>query len=58
VDLDQTKLGLLLQTMVATAVGGGVYLAASRLLGIGELAEIIAVVRARLARRIPPPGPA
>jgi putative peptidoglycan lipid II flippase len=58
VDLDETKLGLLLQTMVATAVGGAVYLAASRLLGIGELAEIIAVVRARLARRTPPPGPA
>ena len=57
VDLDETKLGLLLQTMVATAVGGAVYLAASRLLGIGELAEIIAVVRARLARRTPPPGP-
>lgn len=50
VDLDQTKLGLLLQTMVATAVGGTVYLAASRLLGIGELAEIMTVLRARLGR--------
>jgi len=58
VDLDQTKLGLLLQTLVATGVGGVVYLAASRLFGISELDEIVAVVRARLARPAPPPGPA
>ena len=57
VDLDQTKLGLLLQTLVATGVGGVVYLAASRLFGITELDEIIAAVRARLARPSPPPGP-
>lgn len=57
VDLEQTKLGLLLQTLVAMGVGGLVYLAASRILGITELSEIVAVVRARLARRGAPPGP-
>ncbi|MDQ3399462.1 MAG: hypothetical protein M3470_00485, partial [Chloroflexota bacterium] len=57
VDLEQTKLGLLLQTLVATGVGGLVYLAASRILGISELSEIVVAVRARLARRGSPPGP-
>ena len=50
VDLDQTKLGLFLQTAVAMAVGGAVYLAVSSLLRVPELAEITAVVRARLGR--------
>ena len=50
VDLDQTKAGLFLQTAVAMAVGGVVYLAASSLLRVSELAEITTVVRARLGR--------
>jgi len=48
--LEQTKPGLLLQTAVAMAVGGVVYLAASSLLKVSELAEITAVVRTRLGR--------
>ena len=50
VDLEQTKLGLAFQTLIATAVGGLVYLAAAYLFRIGELGEILAVVRARLRR--------
>jgi len=50
VDLEQTKPGLLLQTVIAMAVGGVVYLAASSLLRVSELAEITAVVRARIGR--------
>jgi len=50
VDLDQTKAGLFLQTAVAMAVGGAVYLAASSLLRISELAEITVAVRAWLGR--------
>src|SRR5439155_1272225 len=50
VDLEQTKLGLLFQTFLATAVGGGVYVVAAYLLRIGELGEILEVVRARLGR--------
>ena len=45
------KLPLLLQTLLAAGVGGVVYVAAAYLLGIGELHEIRAAVRARLARR-------
>src|SRR5437899_10350813 len=51
VDLEQTKLGLAFQTFIATAVGGLVYLAAAYLFRIGELGEILAVVRARIARQ-------
>jgi len=47
---DPPKLTLLLQTILAAAVGGLVYLAAAYLLRIGELQEIVAVVRARLMR--------
>jgi putative peptidoglycan lipid II flippase len=56
VDLEQTKLGLALQTLVAAAVGGFVYLAAAYLLRIGELGEIVTVVQARLRRRAVVPG--
>jgi len=51
VDLQQTKLGLLFQTMVAVAVGLVAYVGAASLFRVTELAEITAVVRARLARR-------
>jgi putative peptidoglycan lipid II flippase len=50
VDLEQTKIGLAFQTLIASAVGGVVYLAAAYLLRIGELGEIFAVVRARVRR--------
>ncbi|HET8567491.1 MAG TPA: murein biosynthesis integral membrane protein MurJ [Candidatus Limnocylindria bacterium] len=50
VDLEQTKLGLFVQTAIATAVGGAVYLVLSRALASTELAEIVAVVRERLGR--------
>jgi len=46
--VDPPKLVLALQTFLAAAVGGVVYLAAAYLLRIGELGEILAVVRARL----------
>jgi hypothetical protein len=47
----------LLQTILAAAVGGLVYLAAAYLLRIGELKEIVAVVAARLGPKPPaPPG--
>jgi putative peptidoglycan lipid II flippase len=49
--VDPPKLVLALQTILAAAVGGLVYLAAAYLLRIGELHEIVAVVRARLGRR-------
>src|SRR5438094_7580391 len=48
VDLEQTKIGLALQTLVASAVGGAVYLAAAYLLRVSELGEIFAVVRTRI----------
>ena len=48
--VDPPKLVLALQTILAAAVGGLVYLAAAYLLRIGELQEIVAVVRARLMR--------
>ena len=54
--VDPPKLQLLLQTLLASAVGGAAYLAAGRLLGIGELAEILAVVRTRLGRGAAPPA--
>ena len=51
VDLQQTKIGLLFQTAVAVAVGLVAYVGAAMLFRVSELAEITAVVRARLARR-------
>jgi len=54
VDLQQTKLGLLLQTAVAVAVGGVAYIGAATLFRLPELAEISAAVRSRLARRSAP----
>jgi putative peptidoglycan lipid II flippase len=49
--VDPPKVVLALQTILAAAVGGLVYLAAAYLLRIGELQEIVTVVRARLMRR-------
>jgi putative peptidoglycan lipid II flippase len=51
VDLEQTKIGLAFQTLIASAVGGLVYLAAAYALRVGELGEILAVVRTRLGSR-------
>lgn len=51
VDLQQTKLGLLLQTAVAVAVGGLAYVGAATLFRVRELREITAIVRERLGRR-------
>ncbi|MDP9245261.1 MAG: murein biosynthesis integral membrane protein MurJ [Chloroflexota bacterium] len=51
VDLQQTKLGLLLQTLVAVAVGGIAYIGAASVFRVTELAEITAAVRARIGRR-------
>ena len=48
--VDPSKPILLLQTILAAAVGGLAYLAAAYVLRIGELGEILAVVRARLVR--------
>src|SRR3989475_1930003 len=48
--VDPSKPILLLQTLLAAAVGGLAYLAAAYVLRIGELGEILAVVRARLVR--------
>jgi putative peptidoglycan lipid II flippase len=48
--LEQTKPGLLLQTAVAMAVGGAVYLGVSSLFRVPELVEITTAVRARLRR--------
>ena len=55
---DPPKLTLLLQTILAAGVGGLVYLGAAYLLRIGELHEILAVVRARLTRGSGPPAAA
>lgn len=55
--VDPPKLVLALQTILAAAVGGAVYLAAAYVLRIGELQEIVAVVRARLTRRSGPQSP-
>ncbi|HUG55791.1 MAG TPA: murein biosynthesis integral membrane protein MurJ [Candidatus Limnocylindrales bacterium] len=46
--LDPPKLLLLLQTMLAMAVGFGTYAVASMLLRVSELQEIVAFVRSRL----------
>jgi putative peptidoglycan lipid II flippase len=54
--VDPSKPVLLLQTILAAAVGGAVYLAAAYLLRIGELGEILAVVQARLGRSAVVPG--
>ncbi len=51
VDLQQTKLGLLLQTAVAVAVGLAAYVGAATLFRVSELAEVTAAVRARLVRK-------
>jgi putative peptidoglycan lipid II flippase len=51
VDLQQTKVGLFLQTAVAMAVGVVAYVGAATVFRVSELAEIAAAVRARLARR-------
>src|SRR5438876_10764261 len=55
---DPPKLTLLLQTILAAGVGGSVYLGAAYLLRIGELHEILAVVRARMPRGSGPPAAA
>jgi len=55
--VDPPKLVLALQTILAAAVGGAVYLAAAYVLRIGELQEILAVVRARITRGTRPPPP-
>ena len=52
--VDPPKLVLALQTILAAAVGGLVYLAAAYFMQIGELQEIVGVVRARVTRK---PGP-
>ncbi len=51
VDLQQTKPGLLLQTLIAVAVGIIAYIGAASVFRVSELAEITAVVRSRLARK-------
>jgi len=51
--VDPPKLTLLLQTILAAAVGGIVYLLAAYVLRVGELGEILAVVRTRLGPRPP-----
>src|SRR6266566_1783610 len=55
---DPPKLTLLLQTILAAGVGGFVYLGAAYVLRIGELHEILAVVRARMTRGSGPPAAA
>jgi putative peptidoglycan lipid II flippase len=62
VDLQQTKIGLLLQTAVAFAVGMVAYLGAASVFRVSELAEITAAVRSRIGRRagvapLEPPAP-
>jgi putative peptidoglycan lipid II flippase len=49
--VDPPKPILLLQTILAAAVGGAVYLIASYVLRVGELGEIVGVVRTRLRPR-------
>ncbi len=48
VDLEESKAGLAFQTALAVAVGGLAYLAAASVLRVAELAETLAVVRARV----------
>ncbi|MBM4420553.1 MAG: murein biosynthesis integral membrane protein MurJ [Chloroflexi bacterium] len=50
VDLDETKAGLLLQTLLAAGVGGLAYLALSTIFRVGELAELREAIRRRGAR--------
>ena len=52
VDLQQTKIGLLLQTAVAVLVGVLAYVGAATVFRVSELAEITAAVRARVGRRM------
>ena len=54
--IDPPKLILALQTFLAAAVGGLVYLAAAYILRIGELHEILEVVQTRLTRGSGPPA--
>jgi putative peptidoglycan lipid II flippase len=55
--VDPSKPVLLLQTLLAAAVGLGVYLVAAYALRIGELGEIVAVLLRRFGRGpLPPPG--
>ena len=51
VDLQQTKPGLLLQTLIAVAVGVIAYIGAASVFRVSELEEITAAVRSRLARK-------
>jgi putative peptidoglycan lipid II flippase len=51
VDLQQTKVGLALQTAVAIAVGVLAYVGAATVFRVSELAEITAAVRSRIGRR-------
>jgi putative peptidoglycan lipid II flippase len=53
--VEPPKAILFLQTLLATAVGGAVYVVAAYLLRIGELQEVLAFLRGRLAR--PPVDP-
>ena len=46
--VDPSKPVLLLQTLLAAAVGGLVYVVAAYVLRVTELGEVLAVVRARL----------
>ena len=50
VDLEQTKLGLLFQTVLAAGVGALVYVGAASAFRVPELGEILVVVRQRLAK--------
>ncbi len=52
VDLEETKLGLLLQTLLASAVGGLAFLGAASVMRVPELAEVGAALRERF--RSPP----
>ena len=54
VDLEETKLGLLLQTLLAGAVGGAAFLLTASLLRVRELGEITAALRERFSA--PPPS--
>ncbi len=51
VDLEQTKVGLFLQTGLAVAVGVAVYFFASSLLRVRELDELLRFLRGRFFRR-------
>ena len=51
--VDPSKPVLLLQTLLAAAVGGLVYVVAAYVLRVTELGEVLAVVKARLRRPAP-----